>query len=229
MSAPAIRPIRHAVIMAAGRGARMMPLTAHIPKPMAEVRGMSLISHGIRALCERVPEIHVTVGYKGALLASHVITLGVSSVFNTDGQTNSWWIYHTLLRHLDEPVFVLTCDNIVALDVASLEADYFALGTPAGMVIPVKPVAGLEGDYIFHEGNTVTELNRNKPGDIYCSGIQILNPAKINRITTEPEGGDFYSVWNQLIAQRQLAVSRVLPSQWISIDTVSGLDEANAR
>ncbi|MEO6785409.1 MAG: NDP-sugar synthase [Chthoniobacteraceae bacterium] len=225
MSDPAIR---HAVIMAAGRGARMMPLTAHIPKPMAEVRGMSLITHGIRALCERIPSIHVTVGYKGALLASHVISLGVSSVFNTEGQPNSWWVYHTLLRLLDEPVFVLTCDNIMALDFESLEADYLALGSPAGMVIPVKPVPGLEGDYIFHEGNVVTELNRDKPGEIYCSGIQILNPAKINRLTTEPEGGDFYALWQQLIAQRQLAVSNVLPSHWISIDTVSHLNEANA-
>jgi len=209
--------IRHALIMAAGRGQRMMPLTEAMPKPMAPFRGSTLIAEGISRLTQRIAHIHITVGYKGAMLAQHVIERGVSSVFRTEGQSNSWWIYNTLLACLDEPVYVLTCDNVVELDFDRLENEYRRLGEPAGMLVPVLPIAGLDGDYIVHEDNIVIGLDRNVESSIYCSGIQILNPQKVNRLTRDE--GDFYSVWRQLIAQRELHVSSVYPDKWISVDT----------
>jgi len=42
--------IRHAIIMAAGRGMRMTPLTDAIPKPMAPYDGTTLIARGIKRL-----------------------------------------------------------------------------------------------------------------------------------------------------------------------------------
>lgn len=218
--------IEHGVIMAAGRGQRMMPLTESVPKPMAPYKGSTLIAHGIGRLAHRLPHIHVTVGYKGAMLAEHVIKLGVNSVFSTEGHSNSWWIYNTLLRHLDAPVYVLTCDNVVDLDFDLLEHSYFAAGAPPCMLIPVRPVPGLEGDFIFHDGGVVTALDRHTPSDIYCSGIQILNPRRVNALTHD--GGDFYNVWGQLIAQRQLIVSEVYPKTWISVDTVEQLTSLNS-
>jgi NDP-sugar pyrophosphorylase family protein len=214
--------IRHALIMAAGRGQRMMPLTQVIPKPMAPYLGSTLIANGIETIRRHVPNIHVTVGYKGAMLAQHLIEHGINSVFNTDGYTNAWWIYNTLLKHLDEPVLVLTCDNITELDIRLLEADYAETGAPADMLVPVRPVAGLDGDYIFHEHGVVQKLSRTECSDIYCSGIQVVNPAKLNAQTAE--GGDFYAVWRQLIAQRQLIVSSIYPKQWFSVDTIADLD-----
>src|SRR5207302_9300590 len=99
------------------------------------------------------------------------------------------------LGRLDEPIFVLTCDNVTDIDFISLDGDYHAKGSPACMVVPVTPVPGLEGDYIFHEGNVVTELNRRKPAATYCSGIQVLNPTKVRQIA--PQEGEFTSVWAQ--------------------------------
>ena len=215
--------IDHALIMAAGRGQRMMPLTEEMPKAMLPYGNTTLIAQGIDKIRKHIAHIHITVGYKGAMLAQHVIHHGVTSVFNTEGQTNSWWIYHTLLKFLDEPVFVLTCDNVVELDFDLLTTDYYNYGAPACMIVPVRPVLGLEGDYIFHEDNVVTELNRHKPSDIYCSGIQIINPHKINRLTRED--GDFYAVWSQLIPLGQLITSRVYPKRWFSVDTLAHLDE----
>jgi NDP-sugar pyrophosphorylase family protein len=220
-----VSEIRHVLIMAAGRGQRMAPLTDVVPKPMAPYRGSTLIAEGIARVARRLPHIHVTVGYKGAMLAQHVIQLGVASVFNTEGHPNSWWIYNTLLRHLDEPVYVLTCDNLIDLDFDLLEQNYEELGEPACMLVPVHPVPGLEGDFIFREGHVVTAVDRHRPADIYCSGIQILNPACVNRLTEDR--GDFYSVWSQLIAQRKLSVSSVYPKTWIAVDTLAALNTLN--
>ncbi len=158
------------------------------------------------------------------MLASHVIDHDVSTVINTKNKGNAWWIRNSLLRYLDEPIFVLTCDNVVELDFDALADDYFALGKPACMVVPVRPVEGLEGDFIFHEEQVVTRISRTEPTDIYCSGIQILNPYKINVLLDQNEKDNFYDVWNQLIAHQQLFSSRILPSKWISIDTVDQLN-----
>jgi NDP-sugar pyrophosphorylase family protein len=217
--------IRHALILAAGRGLRMAPLTDLLPKPMAPLGGSTLIAQGIARLAKRIPNIHVTVGYKGAMLAKHVVEHGASSVFNTEGKGNSWWIYNTLLSVLREPIYVLTCDNVVDLDLDRLETDYVSLGAPPCMVVPVKPIPGLTGDFIHHDNGMVRRLSRTDESDIYCSGMQVLNPAQIKASTNEADS--FYGVWDQLISQRSLCVSSVYPSQWFAVDTVDQLRQLN--
>jgi NDP-sugar pyrophosphorylase family protein len=220
--------IQHALILAAGRGQRMMPLTLAVPKPMAPYEGTTLIANGIDKIKGHIKYIHITVGYKGAMLASHVIEHGVSTVINTEGKSNSWWIHNTLLRTLNEPMFVLTCDNVVDLDFDRLAEDYFELGSPACMVVPVKPVEGLEGDFIFQTDQVITKISRTEPSGIYCSGIQVLNPFRVSTLAIQRESGSFYDIWSQLIRQKQLYSSRVYPSKWIAIDTVDQLNSAQA-
>jgi N-acetyl-alpha-D-muramate 1-phosphate uridylyltransferase len=203
----------------------MAPLTDAMPKPMAPYRGSTLIAEGIRALTDRLEFIHITVGYKGAELAEHVIGLDVATVFNTEGHSNSWWIHHTLIAALDEPIYVLTCDNIVDLDFERLEKDYVASGSPACMLVPVQPVAELEGDFILRDGSTVTAVGRDLDSDIYCSGIQILNPKKVTELTEDR--GSFYDIWEQLILEGELHVSSVYPDRWIAVDTWEQLKQAN--
>jgi NDP-sugar pyrophosphorylase family protein len=211
--------------MAAGRGSRMMPLTNDIPKAMARFGDTTLIANSIEKLKKNSLNIHITVGYKGSDLAKHVIEHDVASIFNTEGKGNTWWIFNTLMKNLDEPVLVLTCDNITELDLDLIHNDYISLNKPPCIVVPVKPVKGLEGDYIFHKNNRVLELNRHKVSDIYCSGIQLLNPAMINRLCRPTE--DFYSLWVQLIEQNLLFCSNVYPKKWITVDTIEQLEAAN--
>jgi NDP-sugar pyrophosphorylase family protein len=222
-----MRNIKHALIMAAGRGARMMPLTAVVPKPMAPYLGSTLIADGIRKIRPHIPNIHITVGYKGPKLAEHVIDLGVDSVFNTSGKGNAWWLYHTVLKSLDEPIFVLTCDNVVELDFQQLEDEYYRCGSPACMLVPVIPVPGLEGDFIFQECGVVTKVDRHMCSDRYCSGIQIVNPRKVNQLTSNAD--DFYGVWGQLIAKRQVYSSAIYPKSWFAVDTFDQLCQLNGK
>lgn len=217
--------IRHALIMAAGRGLRMSPLTDAIPKPMAPFNGSTLIANGISLLVNRIDNIHITVGYKGAMLAQHVIEHGASSIFNTEGKGNCWWLFNTLLKDVDEPLYVLTCDNVVSLDFDRIEDDYEKLGCPPCMVVPVRPIDGLEGDFIFQEDGYVMRLTREEKTDTYCSGIQVLNPKRIND-SIEP-ADNFDVVWDQLIAKRQLMTSSVYPDRWFAVDTIDQLAALN--
>jgi NDP-sugar pyrophosphorylase family protein len=216
---------KHALIMAAGRGMRMMPLTATIPKPMASFKGSTLIANAIGKIHHLIPNIYITVGYKGADLARHVIEHDVTSIFNTEGKGNAWWIFNSLMKYLNEPVLLLTCDNVVELNLKTIYQEYESYGMPACMVVPVKPVEGLDGDFIFHNENRVTELSRDKKTDIYCSGIQVLRPETINRLVNPAE--DFYSVWDSLISQNQLYCSSVYPDKWFAVDTIEQLERIN--
>ena len=205
----------------------MIPLTDVIPKAMAPYHGSTLIANGIGKIASRIEKIHITVGYKGAALAQHVIANNVSSVFNTEGRDNSWWIFNTVIKHLDEPIFVLTCDNVIDLDFDLLEKNYFDEGSPACMLVPVKPVTGLEGDYIFHNNQLVTKLSRTEPADIYCSGIQVLNPRRVNELVVPQD--NFYQVWQSLIEIQQLYSSRVYPKRWFTVDTMQQLADVNKQ
>lgn len=217
--------IQHALIMAAGRGTRMAPLTNIIPKPMAPLWGSTLIANGIEKLLPHVPNLHITVGYRGAELAKHVIELGVHSVFNTEGKGNSWWIFNTLMKCVNEPILVLTSDNVTDINIETLLGEYIRLGSPACMVVPVIPVDGLIGDFIHHDQNRVVKLDRNDPALSYCSGIQVLNPAKINELMNPVE--DFGEVWNSLIQLGQLYSSSIYPDKWFTIDTIDQLTHMN--
>ncbi len=218
--------IKHAVIMAAGRGSRMMPLTNEIPKAMAQLGDTTLIVNGIEKIQTLIPNIHITVGYKKADLAKHVIEHNVSSVINTEGKGNSWWIYNSLLSQLDEPVFLLTCDNVIDLNFEALADDYFKLGSPACMVVPVDPIEGLAGDYIFEKNNVVQSLDRKQQSDKYCSGIQVIHPKKVNELTSPKD--DFYQVWMQLMQKKQLYCSNVRPDKWFTVDTMEQLKTINS-
>ena len=65
--------INHAVILAAGRGVRLMPITKRIPKAMVKIKNQTLILRGIKRLHKYIKNIHITVGYKGSLLAKHAL------------------------------------------------------------------------------------------------------------------------------------------------------------
>lgn len=218
--------VNHAIIMAAGRGLRMMPLTDKIPKAMAPHGESTLIANGIKRLENYFKNIYITVGYKGAMLSSHVIENNVSAVFNTEGRGNAWWLYNTLIKTINEPIFVLTCDNIIEMDFKLFLEDYFKQDSPACMIVPVKPVEGIEGDFIVKDKNNFVEkFDRKNPTELYCSGIQIINPFKVNELTCAED--DFNEVWNQLINQKQLICSNLVPDDWYSVDNLDQLEKIN--
>ena len=65
--------ITHAIILAAGLGKRMLPLTNELPKPMVKIKGKPLITHRIDLLDHiGIEKICVNVHYKSELLSDYL-------------------------------------------------------------------------------------------------------------------------------------------------------------
>ncbi len=68
---PQLHTVKRAIIMAAGKGERMRPLTLTTPKPLIRVNGERMIDSVIHTLHKNgISEIYVVVGYKKELFAS---------------------------------------------------------------------------------------------------------------------------------------------------------------
>ena len=59
------------VILAAGLGKRMRPLTEERPKPLVDVCGKPLLTHIIEALPSSVDELIIVTGYKGEMIREY--------------------------------------------------------------------------------------------------------------------------------------------------------------
>ena len=210
------KKINDAFIMAAGRGIRLMPLTKKIPKGMIKYKQSSLIVGGINRLRKYIQNIHISVGYKGPILSKHLIEHNVSSIINTNKKGNAWWIFNSVFKNFDNPIFVLTCDNVTQINFKKIEKDYNKLGRPLCMIVPTKPIEGLDGDYIFRKKNIINKLSRKKKSDIYCTGIQVLDLKNVNKTIKRTD--DFNILWRRLIKIKQLYVSNVLPEKWFTVD-----------
>ncbi|MBS4439627.1 phosphocholine cytidylyltransferase family protein, partial [Campylobacter vulpis] len=71
-----------ALILAAGFGSRLMPLTEFVPKTMVKYQGKALIEYEITALREAgVGEIAVVGGYLAPVLRDFVANLGIHSFY----------------------------------------------------------------------------------------------------------------------------------------------------
>lgn len=62
-----------AVIVAAGQGTRLWPLTMHCPKPLIPLHGRPLIGYVLDALCKvGVKEAIIVIGYLGGMFEEHL-------------------------------------------------------------------------------------------------------------------------------------------------------------
>jgi len=72
--------------------------------------------------------------------------------------------------------------------------------------------------YIFAKNYLVTKLSRIKKNDLYCTGIQVINPKLINK-NIKPTS-DFNNLWKKLIKKKMLYVSDIQPKKWFTVDNI---------
>src|SRR3546814_11584362 len=72
--------ISKAIILSAGQGSRLLPLTADMPKCMIDFNGRTLIEWQIEALkANGIRDIAVVTGFRTEVVAAHLAPIGGAS------------------------------------------------------------------------------------------------------------------------------------------------------
>jgi choline kinase len=103
-----------AIIVAAGEGNRLRPLTESRPKAMIEIDNISLIHRSLVILKdEGVSEIAIVVGYRGEMIQEHLAEFNITWFSNPRYQsTNNMASLHIALSFITEDFLYLHSDLI---------------------------------------------------------------------------------------------------------------------
>lgn len=101
------------MVLAAGLGTRLRPVTETIPKPLIEINGRALLDHAIdRLALAGVERVVVNIHYKAALVAAHLARLDYPCIELSEEPElldTGGGVAHALAR-LDEMFFVVNGD-----------------------------------------------------------------------------------------------------------------------
>ena len=212
---------KYAVIYAGGNGTRMLPLTQYIPKGLVHINGKPLIDHVIDFLKSNgVKHIYVTYSYKSEQIFSHLKDR-VSGFINTSNKDNSYFLYNSFIKYINQPIICMPCDIIVDIDLKKVYSEFLKMHSPVHSLIPVNVKKNISGDYITSSNGIITKLDRKQNTGIYASGIQIINPYHVNKLTKAED--NFTNVWKQLISFKQLHLLDVKPSTWQAYDNIKDI------
>jgi MurNAc alpha-1-phosphate uridylyltransferase len=172
-----------AMILAAGRGERLRPLTNHTPKPLLEVAGRPLIEHLISALASAgFHDLVINLAYLGEQIRAH---LGNGRAFHArieysyegpEPLETGGGIRQALPLLGDEPFLVVNGDIATDFPFARVRRQPQAL---AHLVLIPNPPHHPQGDFALHAGK-VAETGGNR---YTFAGIGVYHPALFADLT----------------------------------------------
>ena len=238
--------VRTALLLAAGLGSRLAPLTDALPKCLVCVSGVPILERLVRSLdAHRFERLVVVTGYRAETISDYLgegfggvsIEYLVSPLFETTNNIYSLW----LARHLiDEPFLLLESDLVFDAQLLAplLRPDRIAVSRQlpwmSGTTVTLDEDGNVNAFYpqvpgVYDQHCTdsdhfmavnICSLGRETWGDL-CE--------RLDRHVTAGQTGCFYeSVFAEMAADGNMAPAAVIfPSErWYEIDTAADRDAA---
>ena len=205
--------IKKAIILGAGFGKRLNPLTLSIPKPLLEIKGQSLLENTINILIKYgIEEISINTHYLAEKIKDYIKKKKFSCLINLVNEkekilNTGGGIFNISRSFLDEAFLVINPDTIWTekyLEEFKKIEKMFFLKKIKNILLVVKNVKSfdknLKGD--FRLENNILSRNNLKNNDYIYTGFQILNNEVFNNCKIEPF--PINDIWNKLIIQKSL-------------------------
>ncbi len=166
-----------AMILAAGKGERLRPLTLHTPKPLVPVAGVPLIEYHLRALAAAgITEVVINHAWLGQQIEDHLgdgARFGVHIRYSAENEPleTGGGIFRALPLLGSEPFVLVNGDIWTDYRFTALPSSLAGL---AHLVLVDNPAHHPEGDFVLQHGQ-VFGSNPGLPSLTY-SGLAVLNP-----------------------------------------------------
>ena len=202
--------IKYGMILAAGLGKRMQPLTLKTPKPLLEINNYTLLERAINLLISHgVQEISINVHYLPDQIKSFInrkkfkVKITISNEENLLLDTGGGVLKGTQ-NFGDNPFFVINPDTVwdkhYLAELKSLEVIYLKNNKPTLLLVNKKLSIdpSFKGDFNLDN----EKISKDSENQFIFTGLQI-----INRIAFTNEKSEVFSmnkVWNKLIKDKNL-------------------------
>jgi len=205
-----------AIVLAAGRGERMRPITDRMPKPLVPVAGKPLIAYHLEALARAgVRDIVINLSHLGAQIPAALgdgSRFGVRIQYSDEGPVpfeTGGGIFNALPLLGPAPFIVVNGDIWTDFDFSALALDP---GADARLVLVPNPVHVARGDFGL-DGDYVIESERDR---FTYSGIGVYSPEFF--AGCEPGKFPLLPLLKRAIAARRLR-GQVYRGEWSDIGT----------
>ena len=202
--------IKHGMVLAAGLGKRMQPLTLKTPKPLLEINNISLLERAIKLLIKSgVEEISINVHHLPEQIEKFIeekkfkVQVNISN--ETDALLDTGGGILEATKHFDDnPFYVINPDTLWSdryiEEVKRLEDSYLKNKKPTLLLVNKK--LSFDGSFKGDFNLTNNQISRDEKNDFIFTGLQI-----IKRSFLTSENSKVFSmnkIWNDLIANKEL-------------------------
>ena len=201
--------IKYGMILAAGLGKRMQPLTLKIPKPLLEINNSTLLERAINLLISHgVYEISINVHYLSDQIKSFINRKKFQVKITISDEKNLIDTGGGALKGTknfgDKPFFVINPDTVWSnhyiAELKSLESIYFKDNKPTLLLVNKKLSIdpSFQGDFNLNNEN----ISKDNENQFIFTGLQIINRSFL--MGEKSEVFSMNKVWNKLIKDKNL-------------------------
>ncbi len=214
------------MILAAGRGERMRPLTDNVPKPLLEIAGKALIVYQIEALeLAGVKDIVINTGHLGEQIQYELGTgtsFGVDILYSDEGENileTAGGIIQALPLLGEDPFIATNADIFTDFDYRSLpsEPDF-----DAHLVLVDNPPHNPTGDFAFENGRVIEQGSQK----LTYSGIGVFYPHFFENCN--PGRAPLAPLLHKFAQEKRLS-GQYFTGLWNDIGTPARLEEVNKK
>ena len=202
--------IKHGIILAAGLGKRMQPLTLKKPKPLLEIRGKTLLERAIELLINHgVEELSINIHHLGDQIEKYISKLKFRANIKISNEKQQLLdtgggVKKGAQRFKDNPFFVINPDTLwtekYSEEIQTLEKTYFKEKTPCLLLVnkELSIDKSFKGD--FNLKNKI--ISKDEKNQYIYTGLQIISRDNLDFISKEVFSMN--EVWNNLIDKKNL-------------------------
>ena len=202
--------IKHGMVLAAGIGKRMQPLTLKTPKPLLEINNISLVERAINLLIDHgVQEIIVNVHYLPDQIEKYLRKKNFNAEINISNEKDllldtGGGVLKGTTQFKDNPFFVINPDTLWSKnyleEVKKLEEIFYKNNKPSLLIVNKKLSLdkSLRGDFNLKN----EKIFKDKENQFIFTGLHITSRNFL--ITEKSKVFSMNKIWNDLIKKNDL-------------------------